>query len=247
MPQTRKLEGIVLRRNNVGEADRILTILTPQGKLAVVARGVRKLASRKAGALELFQVVDLVISEAKSLPVVTEASAKQLFPRLREDLQAASQAFWAAELIDRLAQEEAGGALFQPLVEYLERVNQGATGLDLHAFELLVLVELGWRPELTACVHCGHTLKPGKYLWSNELGGVLDADCVAGQPNTRPISRDAIKTLRLLIGQHFQVSRRLAVPVKVQQEVDEILHHYLESIGERRWRTPDMIATIHPQ
>lgn len=242
MGHQQKIQGVILRRNNVGEADRIVTLLTPQGKLAVVARGIRKLASRKAGALELFQVVDLVVSETGSLPTVSEATTREFFPRLREDLAAASQAFWAAELVDRLVQDEGGGTLYPVLVDYLRRVEAGANSLDIRAFELSVLLDLGSQPELKVCVHCGHTLQPGKFGWSNQLGGVLDADCLLTQVSTRPISEAAIKALRILTEHRLAISQRLTLDDKVASEIEDILHHYLEALSERRWRTPELMG-----
>lgn len=241
MARQRKIDGIVIRRSNVNEADRIVTLLTPQGKEAVVAKGIRKVTSRKNGAFELFHVVHVLVYETASLPTVKEVSLVRTFPRLRDDLQAAGQAFWAAEMIDRLATDEAGGSLYRDLLLYLERVSDGATNLDIRAFELTVLQTLGWQPQLHVCAHCSQPLAPGRFGWSNQHGGVLDDSCVASQGATKPISQSAIKALRLLSGQGLTASHRLAVPAQVGQEVQEILHHYLESIGERQWRSPELL------
>lgn len=241
MINQRKLDGIILRRNNLGEADRIVTLLTPQGKLAVVAKSIRRLTSRKAGSLELFGVVHLLLRETNDLPVIQEVEIIESFPRLRTDLAATAQAFWAAELVDRLVGEEAGGTLYTELLTYLGRVERGATDLDVRAFELVVLNDLGWQPSLMQCAHCNQPLERGKLGWSNRLGGVIGQSCLSTQSVDRPITEQAVKALRLLADHSLAVSQRLQVPLAIGAEVQEILHHYLESVSERRWKSPELL------
>ncbi len=237
MQRQTKLDGIVIRRANIGEADRIVTFLTPQGKVAAVARGVRKMTSKKAGSLELFHVVHLVLSQTGHLPLIQEVTVIETFPNLRENLEAASFAFWGGELVDHLVEEGAGGTLYSEFLTYLARVNAGAEPLDVRAFELAVLVDLGWRPELTSCAYCHGELTQENLSWSHRLGGVIDATCAATQVIDRSVSVAAVKTLRLLTDHHWQVSQRISAPQAVINEVEDILHHYLESIGERQFRS----------
>ena len=235
--------GIVLKRANVGETDRIVTLLTSVGKLVAVARGVRKVTSRKASHLELFQQVTVHLAETKGLPIIQEAVTQVSYPRLRLDLDAAGQAFWAAELIDRLVGDQAGGTLYPYLVTYLDRVNKGAGPLDIRAFELAVLAELGWQPELHRCAHCHSDLTPASLGWSHAHGGVLDQACCESQGINHHISQDAVKALRLLASQYLNVSHRLQVSELVSTEIEVLLKNYLTSISERPWKSLQLFHT----
>jgi DNA repair protein RecO (recombination protein O) len=100
--------AIVLRRTNYGEADRIVQFLTPQGKLSVMARGVRREKSRLAGGIELFAVTDVVISSGKgNLGILTSARLVQFYRHILEDYdsmqfgyEAIKQVTKASEMVD---------------------------------------------------------------------------------------------------------------------------------------------------
>ena len=86
-PRTYRVEAVVLRRIDFGEADRVLVLFTRErGKLAVVAKGVRRLSSRMAGHLELFTQSELQLAKGANLDVVTQAETRDPFRALREDL-----------------------------------------------------------------------------------------------------------------------------------------------------------------
>lgn len=81
-----RTHAIVLRRTNYGEADRIVQLLTPDGKRSVMARGVRREKSRLAGGIELFAVCDIVIGKGKGdLGVLTSARLVQFYRHILED------------------------------------------------------------------------------------------------------------------------------------------------------------------
>ena len=85
--RTQRVEAIVLRHHDWGEADRLLWLFTRQiGKLQVVAKGVRKPRSRKAGHLEPFTRVELLLASGRELPIITQAEALEAYLTLREDL-----------------------------------------------------------------------------------------------------------------------------------------------------------------
>src|SRR5579883_1179536 len=100
------VEGVVLKRRNVGEADRILTIFTrTHGKLTVKAVGVRKIASKRSSHIELLNRVSIGLYKGKGMPVVTEATAIESFPQIKEDLTKIGFAYHLCELVDGLCPE----------------------------------------------------------------------------------------------------------------------------------------------
>src|SRR5689334_4717440 len=96
------VEGIVLKRRNVGEADRILTIFTKQqGKIRVLAKGVRRISSRRAGHIEVFSHAILTIHSGKTMDMLSEAThvdAKDAIASITN----VSYAYYLCELVDQL-------------------------------------------------------------------------------------------------------------------------------------------------
>ncbi len=100
---TYKTEGVILKRLNYGEADRILTIYTKyRGKIRAMAKGVRKITSRKGGNVELFNHCVLFLAEGRNLDIVTEAQVVNSFSRVSDDLEKTAAAFYLVELVDQL-------------------------------------------------------------------------------------------------------------------------------------------------
>ncbi|MDZ4209873.1 MAG: DNA repair protein RecO, partial [Candidatus Curtissbacteria bacterium] len=104
--KTYKTEGIVLKRSNFGEADRIVTIFSKHfGKIKVLAKGIRKTTSRKGGNLELFNWVRIFVACGKNLDIVTEAETVKAFRIWRRDLRKVALAYHFCELTDKLTAE----------------------------------------------------------------------------------------------------------------------------------------------
>ena len=160
MPSYRA-EAIVLRTHKLGEADRIITLLTrDRGKIRAVAKGVRRTKSKFGARLEPFSRVDLLVFEGKSLDIITQAESLNAYG---QDL-ALDYSLWTAgqtmlESADRLTQEESISAESQYLllVGALRTLVSGehAAALVLDAFLLRSLSLAGYSPNLDACVICG--------------------------------------------------------------------------------------------
>src|SRR5437764_10599201 len=144
-------EAIMLRRLNLGEADRIVTIYTPgQGKYRVIAKGARRPASRLAGHLELFCLSVLQLARGRELDVVTQAETRDAFRAVREDLARTSQAYYALELVDRLTPDHLENRpIFHLLHELLAGLSlPNPSALALPYFVVHMLTALGYRPQL---------------------------------------------------------------------------------------------------
>src|SRR5512146_516604 len=95
-----RVSAVVLKRRDMGEADRLLTVFTrDRGKLSLLAKGVRKPASRKAGHIEPFTYVELLVARGQNLDLVTQAETREAHRRLREDLWRSTWAYHVAELV----------------------------------------------------------------------------------------------------------------------------------------------------
>jgi DNA repair protein RecO (recombination protein O) len=97
-----RVEAVIIRHSDYGEADRLLTLYSrQQGKLRALAKGARKVTSRKAGHLEPFTHVSLQLARSRDLPIVTQAETLEAFLSLRKDLILTGHASYILELVDR--------------------------------------------------------------------------------------------------------------------------------------------------
>jgi DNA repair protein RecO (recombination protein O) len=146
------LEGIVIKRQNFGEADRIITFFTKEeGKVSLIARSIRKITSRRAGSLELFNLVKFSAVKGKgNLDVLTEVNLINSFPGWKKHIGRISLAYQLCETVDKLTSEN------QPhtrLFTLLENSLNNISGLDADWKEqfnhwLVLLVQyLGFLPE----------------------------------------------------------------------------------------------------
>ncbi len=120
-----RVEAVVLRHVDYGEADRILTLYARQlGKTRALVKGARKITSRKAGHLEPFTQVKLQLAKGRDLPLVTQADTLEAYLPIRGDLFLTGQAAYVVELLDRLTYEDGleNPGIFQLLTDTLKRL-----------------------------------------------------------------------------------------------------------------------------
>jgi DNA repair protein RecO (recombination protein O) len=242
-----RTEAVILRRQDLGEADRLIVAYAPdRGKLRLVAKGVRRLTSRKAGHLEPFSRSSLLISRGRELDIISQAEAIETFPALRTDLQRVGQASYVVELIDRFTLDEAGSRpAFALLVETLGRLAEGRPAAPvLRYYELRLLELMGYRPEFFRCVQCASQILPEAQSFSPALGGVLCPRCSRGQPTTRPLSLEALKVLRHYQRGGFEVAVVPQVRPAVRLEVEGHLEAYLNHLLERKLNSPRFMRQI---
>lgn len=141
-----KTEGVILKRSNYGEADRILTIYTKyRGKIRAIAKGVRKITSRKGGNLELFNHCVLFLVEGRNLDIVTEVLVVNSFSRLSCDLEKTAAAFYLVELVDQLTPDgQVNRQVFDLLVGALDKLSSCQTAKLTSDFEIQLLKLLGF-------------------------------------------------------------------------------------------------------
>lgn len=139
-------EGIIVKRSNFGEADRLLTVVTPfRGKLTILAKGVRRITSRRGGNVELLNKVKLHIFQNQGLPILTEAEAEETYPKIKNDLVLSSYASHLAELADRLLPaDQPNPAAYNLLVVVLSLLETNPRQIFIRAFEVKLLSVLGF-------------------------------------------------------------------------------------------------------
>jgi len=247
-----RTHAVVLRRRDYADADRILTLLTPgMGKKEVIAHGVRKTSSRKAGHLELFAHSNLMIAHGRTWDVVTEAVTVESFRHLRASLDQIGQASYLAELVDRFTEvDNENEPVWELLLMALRELDDhaGEPSFDarvlLRWFELHLLSVTGFQPQFFHCLNCDKPLEPITNYVSLQAGGILCPQCAEAAPDAEPIEVDVLKVLRHLQRNLWDDLRGLAVRPPVMHKVDALLYRYLLTVLERHLKSADFLRRL---
>jgi DNA repair protein RecO (recombination protein O) len=231
-----RVQAIVLRRRNLGEADRILTLFTREaGKLRCVARAARRPGSKIAGHTEPYMLANLLIARTRGLHIVSQAEGVRSFAQLRESEPAIASAGLMAERLDRLTgEDQAQPAIFELFESALDLLDRGESPERVQIiFDVGLLREAGFRPNLESCMQCGAVLEPEPNGFRFDSGGVVCPRCMAAGGELRPISVGALKVLRLI--DRGEIGRFLALraPEHVLRETQALLSDYVAWITGR--------------
>ena len=238
-----KEQGIVLRSMKLGEADKIVTVLTQgSGKIRGVAKGVRKTTSRFGARLEPFTHVNLMLYRGRgSLDTITQAEILAPHQRIREDLGRFAAAEIMVEAVDKVAEEH------QRNVRLAVLLLSGLRALDAcpadpaavaESFVLKLLSLSGFHPSLTACAVCGG---PDARLWSGGLGGAVCASCA--DRDAGAVSPGALALLAHLATVDLGEAGASAEPdARIRREARGLLFGFTEYHLERRMKSVPMLV-----
>ena len=187
--------GIVLARTNYQEADRIVTLLTPDhGKLRVLARGVRKSKSKLAGGIELFSVSEIgFIRGKRELGTLTSSRLLKHYDTIVQDINRTMLGYELIKLLHRVTEDEPEAEYFQLLHELLEALDSPAIAIDLVRlwFYAQLLRQAGHTPNL-------RTTAAGKALEADQTYLFGYDDMSFGEHPSGTFLADHIKFLRLV-------------------------------------------------
>ena len=245
--RTYRTEAIVLRRKDFGETDRLLTLFTPErGKVRVVAKGIRKPASRKAGHLELFTRVRLLLAKGRDLDLITQAETLSAYRPLREDLLRGAYAAYAVELLDKFTPDEQENREMYDLLGHALDWLCASSDLALTAryYELQLLGLAGYQPELFRCVVGGERIVAEDQYFSFEGGGAVCARCGAERPEATPVSMSALKHLRYFQSNAYAQASALKVRPGVHAETERLMIRYITHLLERQLKSVEFLRLI---
>lgn len=241
-----KSEAIIVKRIDLGEADKILTIVTPHfGKLRVVAKGVRKVTSRLAGHVELFTRSQMLLAKARNLDIITQSETVDAYRPLHDDLSRLAHAYYAAELLDALTLDALENyPVYKLLAQTLELLSDDPDpDRVLRWFEMQLLGYMGYAPEVTNCVECRSELTPTVNGFSPALGGVVCVSC--RRPGLgRDLSVNALKVLRLMQRNAYSAVARIRLDAPLHAELQYIMESYITYILEREVRSTHFIKNV---
>jgi DNA repair protein RecO (recombination protein O) len=238
--------GVILRRRDVGESDRIVIVYTREfGKRSFSARGSRKTTSKIAGQIEPFSQVRLLVSRARSVDIISQAESVNAFPSLRLTEKTIATAGLIVELVDAMTPEEQPNKnVSELIVASLTLIDSGHDpGLVLVAFQLGLLRHLGYRPQLGRCSMCGSDLTPENQGFNLE-SGVVCPGCRRHAPESVAIRADTLKLMRAIDRGDLGVLLGLTLDPTLIAEADSILAAYTQRITGRPSRARDVFSDL---
>ncbi len=239
MPAPRRYttEAIVLTRFDLGEADRVLTLITPElGKLRAVAKGVRRPTSRIGGSLEPFAELTIALARGRTFEIVTQVSVGHAWLRLRNSLESTATAWYLAELADRsLEEHHPSEPTYRLLHRAYELLDAGmAPNRVARWYEMRLADESGVRPEVDRCVECDRLLEADeRFRWVPPVGGVVCQRC-PGPPYERTGSRlEGLKLLKAYQRLDIEAIAGLRIARSTETEVEAALRDFLRTALDR--------------
>lgn len=243
-----RASAVVLRHSDWGEADRLLTLYTrEQGMVRALAKGARKVTSRKAGHLQPFTHVTVQLAKGRDLLIITQVETVNAFLPLHDDLMKTGHAAYAIELLLRFSYEDEGAnpAIFRLLVETLERLEKEEDAwLPIRYYEMRFLDAVGFRPQLFECVNCGREIRPEDQFFSFLAGGVVCPRCGEGVPNLGRISLETLKYLRHFQRSSYKDASRARPGLETQKEAEQLMQGYFTYLLERDLNTPGFLKKV---
>jgi len=239
-PRVYRTTGIVLSRFDLGEADRVLVILSPEhGKIRAIAKGVRRPGSRIGGSVEPFAELEIALARGRTFEVVSQVQVTHAWLAFRDRLESAATAWYLAELAERAVEDQEGAA---PVYAILRRafglLDDGMLpGRVARWAETQLADVLGMRPEVERCAECDRMLtEEDGFRWAPSAGGVVCATHPS-PPGSAPLSLPALKLLRAYRRLDVEAIAGLRLPAAVEAEVEEAMRRFLRAALEREARS----------
>ena len=249
-PRDYQTEAIIIKKTKLGEADRILALYTPDlGKIQAVAKGVRRPKSKLSGHLELLTYSQVTLARGRNLDIITGSQTINGFIPLKTDLWLTSYGLYVIELVNQFTAEHVmDESLFRSLLNALQNLClTNNRELLLRYFEIRLLEESGYRPQLQECVACHQPLQPITNSFCASIGGTLCPACALNQPFARPISVNALKVLRFIQRNDYNAVGRLKIDTQLSLELEDITRGYLKYLLEREVRSANWLDELKEQ
>lgn len=234
-----RTQGFILKKVDLGEADRIFTIFTKDfGKLEILAKAIRKIGSKLRGGMELFYLSDIEFIQGKTHKTLTDTILIKRFSNLRKDLKRLKIVFDISEIINNLIKgEEKDEKVWELLKEIFERLNKISLSIKecwliYYYFLWNFLSILGYKPQLNLCSICQKKLVPPSLYFNEKEGGVICPECSKKLKKAKKISPNVVKILRLILEKDLDFLKKLKIEKKHQKEIKEISESYLFFVKE---------------
>ncbi len=237
-------QGIVLRYSNFKEADRMLTILTPdRGKIQVLARGCRRQKSRFLSASELFSYCKYMLFEYRDIYIMTGADINDVFFHIREDVDRFAYGAYILKLAEISANPEEGNVpLFYLLLYSITMLSYSdILPEDIsNIYQIKLSDILGYRPRLDRCAYCGEDVSTTN-RFSILYGGVICDHCYEREKNGYNINMGTLQTMKYILDTDINRLKNLKFTPQVREELSFFMGLYLAQRLEQYTKAKDFI------
>lgn len=242
--RTYAASGIVLKRIDLGDKDRIITVYTKElGKLGAVAKGARRPGSKLAAACEPLTYSKMLLSAGRDLDVLSQAEIRESFPNLRSSMTSVAYGVYILELTSHFVDErQANPALFDSLLSSIYVLESGTDPeVTVRKYELDLLTILGYEPQFDSCVVCGGEIGLGKVGFSRSLGGMACHNCASNLTDTIWVSGAAASYVRALRRAEPRDLRDIAMPAGARRDLARMFREHIRYRLEREIKSADFI------
>jgi DNA repair protein RecO (recombination protein O) len=247
-PRTYQTSAIVIKKTKLGEADRILTLYSPElGKIQGVAKAVRKPKSKLSGHLEMLSYSQVTLARGKNIDTIIGSVTIDPLLAVKTDLDLLSCALYMAEMVNQFTEAETEDPeLFNLFLDTLKRLP-GARDRELllRHFELHLLRRVGYRPELEHCVVCRKPLEAVTNAFAPSAGGMLCPACLrSGKHYGYSVSWDALGVMRFVQGGDWEAVSVTPIDAGALAEVERLVRGYVRSLLEKDLRSVEWLDCL---
>lgn len=236
-----RYHAIVLKKREVGETDRLYVLYTAeQGKVRLIAKGIRRPEAKLAGQLETLMRVQVTAVKGRGIGKIAGALAEEARASLRTDYEAFQRTMEAVGIFEQMVDlDEADPELFTLLSSFLSLVDECVRSgqprkapLLTEGFLFQLFDHLGYRIETGTCAVSGKRLQPGeRHFFSPSAGGILSGEHGHESGATLPISENAIKLIRLFLGNKLEHLSRIRADETGLREVRQVATRFFRWIA----------------
>jgi len=225
--------GIIIKKENRGEANQLLTIITKDfGKVKILAKAIRKIKSKLKSGVPLFSLSEINFIQGKRYKILTDAIREKKFTNINSDLNKLRIVTEIGENIDFLLregekEEEVWKLALKTFYKIDESTDSNFDFLIYHYFFWNLLVFLGYKPELVNCSSCQRRLAPSNLYFDSNQGGVICSSCFEKLRSGERIDPETVKVVRFLIKEDWEELEKLRIDRSHKKELKKISNVYL--------------------
>ena len=245
--RTHTINAIVIRRTDLAEKDRILTLFSKEsGRISAVAKGARRPGSRLGGASEPFTYSKMLISTGRDLDIIAQAEIIESFPNVKQNIDAVSYGIYMLELIGNfIDSEQANAQLFDNLLSAMYILESGTDPkLTTRYFELNMLDVLGYKPHFDVCLRCAGPIGIEKAVFSPSMGGMICKECGMPPNDAIWVSGAITSYFKALEETQPHKIKDLHFPKGAMQDLEKTLKWHIKYRLERKLKSSDVIDAI---
>jgi DNA repair protein RecO (recombination protein O) len=229
MQNIQTINGIILARHNIGEADRLLIIFTREmGKISVIAKGSRKLKSKLAAHIEPLSIGRYQVVEGKTFYILTGAERK-IYNEITENIDLYKDMSYIGELINLTYQEKESASELYDVVtsnfENMSSLSPQKRKILLRYLEMKILISLGYKPSFRLCKKCQGRISEKEH-YHGDFEGIHCSDC---GKSGKIISKDIVKILNLFQEDNDNIWLNINGIEDYNEELNEIIQPFLHA------------------